>query len=72
MLTSQAIEVIVNGESFRVPAGSNIKGLLTFLKIAPDKVAVELNKALVRKRHWDSTQVDVGAHVEIVEFVGGG
>jgi thiamine biosynthesis protein ThiS len=72
MLTSQAVRIFVNGDPFEVPSGSSISSLLAFLKIAPDRVAVELNKGLVRKRDWDVTSVDSGAQIEVVEFVGGG
>ncbi len=68
----QPIEIFVNGESFQVPPGGSVLELLEFLKIAPDRVAVELNKTLVRKRDWAATPVAVGAHMEVVEFVGGG
>ncbi len=46
--------------------------LLEWLGVAGDRVAVELNKAIVRKRHWPEEAVDAGSHIEIVEFVGGG
>lgn len=68
----QSIEIFVNGECFEVPSGGNVADLLEFLKIAPDRVAVELNKTLVRKRDWAATQVGGGARMEVVEFVGGG
>jgi len=68
----QSIEIFVNGERFEVPSGGNVADLLEFLKIAPDRVAVELNKTLVRKRDWAATQVGGGALMEVVEFVGGG
>jgi sulfur carrier protein len=72
MHTSSAVSISVNGEPFEVPAGSNITSILGLLKIAPDRVAVELNKMLVRKRDWGSADVGNGAQIEIVEFVGGG
>jgi len=66
------MEIFVNGELFQVPSGSSVAELLAFLKIAPDRVAVELNKTLVRKRDWEATSVTGGASLEVVEFVGGG
>jgi len=33
---------------------------------------VELNRAIVKQRNWPDTNVDAGAQVEIVHFVGGG
>jgi len=68
----QSIEIFVNGERFQVPSGGNVADMLEFLKIAPDRVAVEVNRILVRKRDWTSTIVAGGAHMEVVEFVGGG
>lgn len=72
MSTTPTIEIFVNGSTFDVPAPSNVSGVLAFLDIASDRVAVELNKQLVRKRDWDATPVAAGALVEVVEFVGGG
>ena len=72
MQTTTAIPILVNGERFEVPANSNIMSLLEFLKIAPDRVAVEVDRRLIRRRDWDGTTVTGGAQLEIVEFVGGG
>ncbi len=72
MLATQSMEISVNGERLHAPAGSNITSLLHFLNIQTDRVAVELNKSLVRKRDWSATQVPSGAQLEVVEFVGGG
>lgn len=72
MLTSQAVQIVVNGDPVEVPPGSTITSLLALLGIASDRVAVELNKTLVRKRDWEATGVASGAQVEVVEFVGGG
>jgi sulfur carrier protein len=66
------IEIVVNGESRAVPAGLSVLELLRFLEIDPQRVAVELNRAIVRQPRWSEAQVDAGANVEIVQFVGGG
>ena len=66
------IEVWINGESRCVPAGLNVAGLLHNLEIAPDRVAVEMNRSIVRRNQWEDTPVEAGARVEIVQFVGGG
>lgn len=66
------IEVTVNGEPKRVPSGESVAALLDSLDIASDRVAVELNKSIVRKRDWQQTTVPNGSAIEIVEFVGGG
>lgn len=67
-----AIHISVNGESRQIPEGSSVAELLTFLKLPADRVAVELDKAIVRRRNWAETVIPDGAWLEIVEFVGGG
>jgi thiamine biosynthesis protein ThiS len=65
-------EITVNGELRQVPAGLNLRQLLIHLEVHPDRVAVELNRGIVRQLDWESTTVDAGAQLEIVQFVGGG
>lgn len=66
------IEVLINGEPRSIPAQLPLVEVLKLLGIAPERVAVELNREIVRKRVWDATIVPAGARIEIVEFVGGG
>jgi thiamine biosynthesis protein ThiS len=69
---TKTIEVVVNGESRRVPEGLNVSSLLSVLGVEGSRVAVELNRQIVRRADWDSTMVSEGAAVEVVWFVGGG
>ncbi len=62
----------INGENRSVPAVQNVEQLLSTLGISPDRVAVELNRRVLRKREWSDTRVRDGDRVEIVQFVGGG
>jgi thiamine biosynthesis protein ThiS len=66
------IEIRLNGEKTQVPEGLHIDGLLRHLEIHSDRVAVELNREIVRKPEWETTSIDAGAEVEVVHFVGGG
>jgi sulfur carrier protein len=68
----QTIQVAVNGETKTVPAGLSVLGLLRWLEIDAQRVAVELDREIVRQPLWDSAQVAAGAQLEIVQFVGGG
>ena len=72
MAETKEIEIVVNGETRRAPGGLDLGKLLGWLGIEPARVAVELNRAIVRKTDWDSTAIDEGAKLEIVQFVGGG
>lgn len=53
-------------------AGLNIRALLDELGLDPGRVAVEMNRRLVRKAEWGTSTVEAGAALEIVTFVGGG
>jgi thiamine biosynthesis protein ThiS len=55
-----------------VPQGLTIVDLLTELGVRADRVAVELNRAIVKQPLWAETRIPPGAQVEIVQFVGGG
>jgi sulfur carrier protein len=66
------IEIVVNGQSRRVPEGQSLSELLVFLKVDPERVAVELNRSIIRRRDWDQTKIGPEATLEIVQFVGGG
>ncbi len=72
MPETKTIEIVVNGKPQHVPDGLNVTGLLRFLEIDPSRVAVELNRSIVRKADWESAQVADGASIEVVWFVGGG
>jgi thiamine biosynthesis protein ThiS len=66
------IEITVNGQVTTTARGGTVLDLLQAIGIKPDRVAVELNREIVKQRDWPSTMVDAGAQVEIVHFVGGG
>lgn len=63
---------MVNGRPQNVPPGLNVTELLKTLTIEASRVAVELNREIVRKPDWDTTRILEDANVEIVWFVGGG
>jgi thiamine biosynthesis protein ThiS len=67
-----SITLVVNGETRHFPAPQTVATLLESLGIPDDRVAVEINKAIVRKRDWAHTSAGDGAQIEIVQFVGGG
>lgn len=69
---SKTIQVTVNGEARSVPKGLDVARLLQHLSIDPARVAVELNRSIVRKQDWAATAVEEGAQLEVVWFVGGG
>ena len=69
---SRTVRVAINGESRFVPADQTVSSLLQWLSVTAERVAVELNKSIVRQRDWATAAVPEGSQIEIVEFVGGG
>jgi len=65
-------EIVVNGDPRQVPDGTTITGLLAILSIPVDRVAVELDRVIIKNIFWTETQLRPGSQVEIVHFVGGG
>lgn len=72
MNETEKIQVTVNGEPRTITAGSSIVEMLQQLGVDRQRVAVELNRSIVRKGEWPTTPVEAGSQIEIVEFVGGG
>jgi thiamine biosynthesis protein ThiS len=71
-VSTQTIAIRVNGEPRDVAPGLTIVDLLSSLDLRPDRVAVELNRAIVKQQLWAETVIPPGAEIEIVQFVGGG
>jgi thiamine biosynthesis protein ThiS len=62
----------LNGDPHRLDGPISVSALLAQLDIDSRRVAVELNLAVVRKAAYDSSVIEDGDEVEIVNFVGGG
>jgi thiamine biosynthesis protein ThiS len=67
-----AIEIVVNGETRAVPAGTTLLALLRQLELDPRAVVVEHNRGIVRRPALDDVTVAPGDAIELVHFVGGG
>ena len=66
------MELMVNGEKREVAEGSTVSTLLEALKIAPERVVVEMNLKILKRAEHLTTILKEGDQVEIVQFVGGG
>ena len=65
-------QVTLNGEVRSFPVTATLLDIVRALELEPDRLAIELNRAIVKREKWDSTVVDAGAGIEVVQFVGGG
>lgn len=66
------MDVIVNGETRQIADESTILSLLNELALDPERVAVELDKLIVKAPEWHEKRLQEGSRLEIVQFVGGG
>jgi thiamine biosynthesis protein ThiS len=66
------IGATVNGEHRFFPAGTTLQQAVDALGLAPERVAIELDRTIVKRSLWDGTTIRDGAEIEIVMFVGGG
>jgi len=62
----------VNGEDKDVAEGATVATLVEALGLGHERVAVEVNRKLVRRAQWPEAALADGDVVEIVHFVGGG
>ena len=69
---SSPMEILLNGEAYQTPAGTSVADLVRHLGLPEDRVAVELDRRIVRRPQWGGTPLQTGAAVEIVQLVGGG
>ncbi len=62
----------INGQEQQFDAPLSLASLLERLGMKQDRVAVELNREIVRRELWVETKLSEGDKLEIVHFVGGG
>ena len=65
------MNVYVNGELREVDATS-LAQLVAFLDLPVARIAIELNREVVRRGEWGGTMLKEEDRIEIVHFVGGG
>lgn len=64
--------VTINGEKREVLTEINLAEFLENLFLPSERIAIELNKTVVRKKDWENIIVKDADKIEIVHFVGGG
>jgi thiamine biosynthesis protein ThiS len=66
------VSIVVNGETRTARAGDTIFDLVRALDLDPERLAIELDRRIVKRAQWTTTVLPGGAILEIVQFVGGG
>lgn len=65
------MRIKVNGQDVQIEPGSTVRSFLATRGLTPDKVAIELNRRLLKSERYDEPLKE-GDEIEIVTFVGGG
>jgi thiamine biosynthesis protein ThiS len=63
--------ITLNGQPTPIEPGTTVRQVVEARKLSPDKVAIELNRRLLRSDRYDQV-LHEGDELEIVTFVGGG
>ena len=66
------MEIILNGESRKLSEGMTVLDLVQQLEFATERLAVELNRQIVKREQWATSALKQGDRIEVVQFVGGG
>ena len=71
-MMTQTLSLIVNGQAREVSEGTTVEQLLKQLDVVAERVVVEVNVKILRRKEHIDTVLKTGDRVEIVRFVGGG
>ena len=66
------MRIYINGEGKDLSARLSLAELITQLDLPAGRIAVELNREVVRRSDWSVTMLNEDDRIEIVHFVGGG
>ena len=66
------MRIYVNGAIRELSGSPSLSELITQLDLPAARIAVELNREVVRRNDWSGTMLHEDDRVEIVHFVGGG
>lgn len=67
-----AMRITVNGEAQEIPDGCTVAALIERLELSGRRVAVEVNREIVRRAEHADHALVAGDQVEVVTLVGGG
>ena len=66
------MHIVLNGEPKEIAAGLSVAELIEALGLPPERLAIEVNRRIIRRADWPSTTLVEDDQVEVVHFVGGG
>lgn len=66
------MKIVLNGKEETLPDGLTVRELLDRMKVAPELVACEHNREIVRRKDYPNVRISEGDRIEIIQMIGGG
>jgi sulfur carrier protein len=66
------MKIQLNGETKELNQALNLIELLKKFSLPTERIAIELNREVVRKKDWEGIKINEGDKLEVIHFVGGG
>lgn len=66
------MQITINGETRELKENATIVEMLDNLALPAERIAIELNREVIRKKDWASVVLNNADKIEIIHFVGGG
>ena len=66
------MKVTLNGEIKELETEVTLDRLLELFSLPSQRVAVEVNREVVRRAEWSNLRIKADDRIEVVHFVGGG
>lgn len=64
--------ITVNGSARKMPETPGLAGFLRAEGYGLDRIVVEINRAIITKKDYESVEIKEGDSLEILNFVSGG
>ena len=66
------MKIFINGETKELAEEIKLNELLKHFSLPSERIAIELNREVIRKKDWENIKVNDGDKLEVIHFVGGG
>mgnify|MGYP001368066345 CR=1 FL=1 len=72
MKKNKKIKIKLNGKPLSIPNGTSVYKVIKKIKAQPTKVAIELNRQIIKKKNINKILLKNKDRLEVVHFIGGG
>ena len=72
MKKNKKIKIKLNGKPLSIPNGTSVYKVIKKIKAQPTKVAIELNRKIIKKKNINKILLKNKDRLEVVHFIGGG